>query len=90
MEAFKWFEIAAKNGLPQAQYELAVCYHRGRGTAVNLPRLTNGAGWRRATHFTRRWNTRPSWIRRWLQPGRKNRWRFPELKNNRLQPLFYS
>ena len=44
MEAFKWFEIAAEKGLPQAQYELADCYHHGRGTVVDLQEALRWSG----------------------------------------------
>ena len=34
-EAIKWFELAAKQGHREAQYELAVCYKNGYGTDKN-------------------------------------------------------
>ncbi len=35
-ESFRWFEIAAKNGSPRAQYDLASIYHHGRGVDKDI------------------------------------------------------
>ncbi|NDA68758.1 MAG: sel1 repeat family protein, partial [Verrucomicrobia bacterium] len=32
-EAVKWYELAAAQGLPDAQYNLAICYSKGEGVA---------------------------------------------------------
>lgn len=37
-EAVKWYEIAAKTGYPQAQYNLGSMYRSGRGTVLNPER----------------------------------------------------
>lgn len=35
-KAVKWFHQAAESGYARAQYNLALCLHRGRGVDCNL------------------------------------------------------